>query len=78
MMQQTAFARFGGWGIVYVSAVFAVLHMGFFSWLDMAFVFAIALFFGWMVKRTGSLLGVTLAHGITNAILYLIAPFLLG
>ena len=78
VMQHTAWARFGWAGIVYVSLVFAVLHLGFFSWLDVAFVFAIAMFFGWVVKRTGSLLGVTLAHGITNAILYLIAPFLLG
>jgi len=78
VMQQTASARFGWGGIVYVSLVFAVLHLGFFSWLDVAFVFAIAVFFGWAVKRTGSLLGVTLAHGTTNAILYLIAPLLLG
>ncbi len=78
VMQQAAWPRFGWWGIGYVSIVFAVLHMGFFSWLDVAFVFAIAMTFGWIVKRTGSLMGVTLAHGITNAILYLIAPFLLG
>jgi len=78
VLQQTAFARFGWLGIGYISVVFAVLHMGFFSWADVGFVLAIALFFGWAVKRTGSLLGVTLAHGITNAILYLIAPFLLG
>lgn len=63
-------------GIVYVSFLFAILHMGFLSWLDLIFVFAVALFFGWLVKRTGSLLGVTLSHGLTNIILYLIAPFL--
>ena len=62
-------------GIVYVSFIFAILHMGFLSWLDIAFVFLVALFFGWMVKKTGSLLGVTLSHGITNILLYLVVPF---
>jgi membrane protease YdiL (CAAX protease family) len=49
--------------------------MGFLSWLDVIFVFLVALFFGGVVKKTGSLLGVTLSHGITNIMLFLIAPF---
>lgn len=49
--------------------------MGFLSWIDVVFVFVVALFFGWVVKKTGSLFGVTLAHGITNIVLYLIIPF---
>jgi membrane protease YdiL (CAAX protease family) len=40
-----------------------------------AFVFLVALFFGWAVARTGSLLGVTLSHGIANVVLYVIVPF---
>ena len=39
------------------------------------FVMVVALFFGTVVKKTGSLLGVSLAHGITNSVLYLVAPF---
>lgn len=77
VLQRTALEAFGGWGIVYVSLLFAILHMGFLSWIDVAFVFVVALFFGWVVKKTGSLLGVTLAHGITNISLYLILPFFL-
>jgi len=77
VLQRTAMGAFRGWGIVYVSLLFAVLHAGFLSWLDIIFVFAVALFFGWVVKRTGSLLGVTLAHGITNILLFLILPFFL-
>ena len=75
VLQRSAVDAFGWWGIVYVSLLFAVLHMGFFSWLDVVFVFVVALFFGWVVKRTGSLVGVTLAHGITNILLFLIMPF---
>ena len=81
VLQQTATELFGGWGIVYVSYLFAILHIG---WIqaesplavyDVAFVFVVALFFGWIVKKTGSLFGVTLAHGLTNIILFIVAPF---
>ncbi len=75
VLQRTAVEVFGGWGIIYVSLLFAVLHIGFLSWIDVVFVFAVALFFGWVVKKTGSLFGVTLAHGITNILLYLVVPF---
>ncbi|MFC1978049.1 lysostaphin resistance A-like protein [Chloroflexota bacterium] len=76
VLQRTAREAFGWWwGIVYVSLLFAVLHTGFLSWLDVVFVFVVALFFGWVVKKTGSLLGVILAHGITNIMLFLVAPF---
>jgi len=64
------------WGIIYVSLLFAAMHMGYKSLIDVIFVFLVALFFGWVVKKTGSLFGVTLAHGITNIGLYLILPAL--
>jgi uncharacterized protein len=77
ILQRTSTQVMGSWGIVYASAIFALMHMGFYSWLDVVFVFGIALFFGWSVKKTGSLLGVTLSHGFANIMLYLIAPFFL-
>lgn len=75
VLQRTAVEAFGGWGIVYVSLIFAILHIGFLSLIDVVFVFAVALFFGLVVKKTGSLFGVSLSHGITNIILFLVAPF---
>ena len=75
VLQHTAQGVFGSWGILYVSLIFAILHIGFLSWIDGIFVFAVALFFGWIVKKTGSLLGVTLSHGITNILLFLVVPF---
>ena len=76
VLQRSAVDAFGSWwGIVYVSLVFAILHMGFFSWVDVVFVFIIAMLFGWVVNKTGSLFGVTLAHGVTNIMLYLVVPF---
>jgi membrane protease YdiL (CAAX protease family) len=76
VLQRSAGFLGNWWGIIYVSLLFAALHIGFLSWVDVAFVFAVAVFFAWVVKRTGSLVGVTLAHGITNAVLYLVAPFI--
>ena len=76
VLQRTALGVFGRWGIIYVSLIFAVLHIGFLSWIDVIFVFAVALFFGWVVSKTGSLFGVILAHGITNIMLFLIAPLI--
>jgi membrane protease YdiL (CAAX protease family) len=78
VLQRAAVKSFNKLGIVYVSSVFAVLHIGFLSIVDVAFVFVVALSFGWLVNKTGSLLGVTLAHGTTNIMLFIIAPFILG
>jgi len=75
VLQRSAVESFGWWGIVYVSLIFAVLHMGFRSWEDVVFVFAVAMFFAWVVKKTGSLFGVTLSHGITNILLFVVVPF---
>ena len=75
VLQHSAVEAFGWWGIVYISLLFAILHIGLFSWIDVIFVFVVAMFFGWVVKKTGSLFGVTLAHGITNVMLFFIAPF---
>ncbi len=77
VLQRSAVAMWGWWGIIYVSLLFASVHMIHGSAIDIAFVFVIAVFFAWVVKRTGSLLGVTLSHGITNIVLYLVAPLLL-
>ncbi len=62
-------------GIVYVSLLFSIVHLIHRSAIDIACVFVITLFFGWVVKKTGSLFGVTLAHGITNIMLFLVLPF---
>ncbi len=76
ILQRSAVAVFRDWGIVYASLLFAILHIGFLSWIDVVFVFLVALFFGWVVKKTGSLVGVTVSHGITNILLFLVVPFL--
>ena len=75
VMQRASTDALGKAAILYVALVFAVLHVGYKSAPDVAFVFLVGLFFGWAVARTGSLLGVSLCHGIANVVLYVIAPF---
>ncbi len=75
VLQRTAVGAFGWRGIVYISLLFAIVHLIHYSVIDIVFVFGIALFFGWVVKKTGSLLAVTLSHGIANVVLYLVVPF---
>lgn len=76
LMQRASFATLGKLGPVYVSMLFAVLHIGYGSLADFVFVFLVGFFFSLVVERTRSLLGVTLAHGLTNIALFLIFPFL--
>jgi hypothetical protein len=76
LLQRSACDVLGRWGVSYVALLFAVLHIGYRSAVDVLFVLAVGLFFGWTVQRTRSLLGVTLSHGLTNIVLFLIMPFL--
>lgn len=77
VMQRSAVAALGPWGWVYIAALFSVLHIGYLSATDWLFVLLVGLFFGWIVKKTGSLLGVILAHGILNTSLYVVFPLVL-
>jgi len=78
VLQRHAESMLGRHGIIYISLIFAILHLGFYSWVDVTFVFLVALFFAAMVKRTGSLFGAILSHGVANTVLFLVAPFILS
>jgi membrane protease YdiL (CAAX protease family) len=77
VMQTSAEETLGKWGWIYVAGLFAIMHIGYLLLVDIVFVLAVGLFFGWVVKMTRSLLGVTLSHGVANIVLYLIVPFLI-
>jgi len=75
LMQPGAIEIFGERaGLVGVAAVFASLHIGWLSLLDLTFVFSIGLFYGYIALRKGNIIGVTLSHGLTNVVLFLVAP----
>jgi uncharacterized protein len=74
---QRAAAALGSWGWVYIALIYTILQIGFGSALFCLFSLITSIFFGWIVKRTGSILGVCLAHGLLNIGLYLIFPYIL-
>ncbi len=65
-------------GLLYVTAIFASLHIFFLSGVDLVFVFAVGLFYGIIVLKTQNLWGVILSHSLGNVVLYLVAPFVFG
>jgi hypothetical protein len=73
-MQRCAEESLGEWGWLYVAGVFSTLYIGYLSPAQWLFVLGVGLLFGWVVKKTGSLVGVTLAHGIANICLYIVLP----
>ena len=75
ILQTSASQVLAGFAIPYVSLVFAILHIGYRSALDVAFVLVIALIYGWVARRTGSIMGVSMSHGVTNIMLFLVVPF---
>jgi len=82
ILQRTSVEAFGDWGLLYVSLVFSFMHFGHVSGMNLSvasipFILAVALFYSWVVKKTGSLFGVILSHAITNIIFFLVAPLLL-
>ncbi len=78
LMQRASVNTLKKYGPLYISILFAVLHIGYKSWVDLVFVFLVGFAFSVVVERTRSLIGVTLAHGLTNISLFLIFPFLIG
>lgn len=78
IMLRAAAETLGTWyGIFYVSLIFAALHITHRSPADLIFVFAVSLLFSITVGFFRSILGVSLAHGITNIGLYILWPFIL-
>jgi uncharacterized protein len=75
MLQSFASPLFGRIGLWYVALLFAVLHIGYLSLLDVIFVFCVGLIFGYIADWSGSIFGLSVAHGLTNVFLFLIMPY---
>jgi uncharacterized protein len=63
-------------GIIYVSALFAVLHMGIGSSLGLVIAFLVGIFFGVIAQWSKSLAGVVVAHIVINVLLFVVLPAL--
>lgn len=74
LLQSLAIPVLGRWALIYVALLFGALHAGYLSVVDVVFVFAVGLLFAYIVYWGRSILGVTLAHGLTNIFLFLVMP----
>ena len=74
IMQETMRPLFRTASIVLVSVLFAALHVGYKSALDLFIVLVAGLMFGVVAYSARSIWGVTLAHGLTNIVLFLACP----
>lgn len=77
LLQVTGIQLFGGFAIWIISILFGILHIGYYSFIDVLFATLVGAFFGYFALKTRSLLGVSLAHGITNITLYILLPLVL-
>lgn len=74
LMQYHAVKMMGWWGILFITTIFAVMHIGNLSYWDVLLAFALGGLYALVVRKTGSIYGVTLSHGLVNVILFLIGP----
>lgn len=67
-----------GWGLLAVSLLASWLYVGYGGWQAVLVALGYSLFFGWVVIRTRTIYAVSLAHGIANGVLVLLAPLWFG
>lgn len=75
LLQHTFTEAVGMHGILVVSAIFGFLHLGN-SWLDCLLAGGIGFIFALVVRKTGSIYGVSISHGVINIMLFLVMPYL--
>ncbi|NTW02400.1 MAG: CPBP family intramembrane metalloprotease [Oscillochloris sp.] len=63
-------------GLILISSLYAVMHLGYRSAIYLMFVCAVGYLFSYLVHRGGSLLGVALAHSIASVLALLVIPTL--
>jgi hypothetical protein len=76
LIQRAATGAVGRFGFVYGAAVYAALYISYGSLPAVGWAWVVGLLFGWIVERTGSLFGVTLAHGFAALVALLAVPSL--
>ena len=77
ILQNAAIKNWGPFfGILYVSILFGILHLGWNSFLDVFYVTIVGFIWGVFAYRTGSIVGVAFAHGIANIMLFIVMPVL--
>ncbi len=65
-------------GIVLVSVLFGILHITNLVFWDALLAGAVGLLFALVVRKTGSVWGMSIVHGMINVTLFIIAPNVIG
>jgi membrane protease YdiL (CAAX protease family) len=74
---QHAAGALGSRGWIAVAPIYALLQIGSGSLLHIVFTLGVALYFGFVVLKTRSVIGVGMAHGLLNIFLFLVMPNLI-
>jgi membrane protease YdiL (CAAX protease family) len=78
LLQKKSIEILGIWpGILFVTIIFAVLHIGNLSLLDVLLVFSIGGLYSIVVKKTKTIIGVSVSHTLVNVFLFIICPLIL-
>lgn len=78
VLQRVASEVFGLGGLVLSNGLFTLMYLGNLSWGYLLFMGLAGFYFGWSVRRTGSIWGVALAHSLLTIGLLLVWPFVWG
>lgn len=76
LLLRAATGSLGTWGLWYSSLLFATMQSGYRCPVHLLFAFVVGAIWAWVVRHTGSLLGVALAHGLANVVALLVMPSL--
>jgi membrane protease YdiL (CAAX protease family) len=78
LLQKKSTDILGVWpGIFFITLIFAVLHIGNLSLLDVLLVFSIGGLYAVVVKTTKTVIGVSISHTVVNVFLFIICPLVL-
>lgn len=64
------------WGLVISASIFSIMHLGWRNIYEYVFVFIAGLVLGYFYQKTRNLLGPIFLHGVNNAVMLAIFPFI--
>jgi len=75
LLQTVSGPVLGRWGPLYVALIFAAVQLGFGVPLYALLAFIVGLVFAGVVRLSGSIIGVALAHGVASIVMLLVMPY---
>lgn len=65
------------WGIIFTAVLFTGFNISWNSPIDVIFIFAVSICYGYVFQKTRSVVGISISHGLGNVVLFIIMPFFL-